>query len=81
MRTTPIMLTMLMTFAGLARDVPAQGRRADYERARKLRSPTQDRVFRDRVEPHWLPGNSRFWYRVPIGEGRHRFVLVRENRG
>lgn len=34
------------------------------------------RVYRDRVEPHWLPGNQRFWYRNDLPEDRREFVVV-----
>lgn len=34
------------------------------------------RVFRDRVEPQWLEGGSRFWYRADLPDGGREFVLV-----
>lgn len=34
------------------------------------------KVFRDRVEPHWLEGNNRFWYRVDLPNDAREFVLV-----
>lgn len=59
----------------------AQGTRADYERAANLRKLTENRVFRDRVEPHWLPGNTQFWYRVKTGTATHEFILVDAEKG
>ena len=56
--------------------VAAQGTRSDYERAANLRRLTENKVFRDRVRPHWLPGGTRFWYRVRTGVDTHEFVLV-----
>ena len=34
------------------------------------------KVFRDRVDPHWLTGNTRFWYRVDLADNGREFVLV-----
>ena len=59
----------------------AQGTRADYERAMGLRETTADKVFRDRVTPHWLEGDTRFWYRNDLAEGRREFVLVDAEAG
>jgi dipeptidyl aminopeptidase/acylaminoacyl peptidase len=33
-------------------------------------------VYRDRVEPHWFAGGTKFWYRVDLAEGRREFILV-----
>jgi dipeptidyl-peptidase-4 len=54
----------------------AQGSRADYERSRGLRQLTQNKVFKDRVQPHWFDGNDRFWYRNDLPEGKREFVVV-----
>jgi dipeptidyl-peptidase-4 len=54
----------------------AQGRRSDYERAAGLRALTQNKVFRASVQPHWLDGNNRFWYRNDLADGRREFILV-----
>jgi dipeptidyl-peptidase-4 len=64
-----------------ARVASAQGTRADYERATSLGARTRDTVFRDRVEPRWLPGGAGFWYRVRTGPGTHEFVLVDAEAG
>ena len=60
--------------------VAAQGTQADYERANKLQALTKDKVFRDRVEPHWV-GDDHFWYRVRIGKNQHEFVVVNAKDG
>ncbi len=39
------------------------------------------RVFRDRIEPHWFAGNSRFWYRNDLPGGTKEFVLVDAEKG
>jgi dipeptidyl aminopeptidase/acylaminoacyl peptidase len=56
--------------------VCAQGTRLDYQRADNLGQLTRNRVFRDRVRPHWFPDNRAFWYRVDTGPESHEFVLV-----
>ena len=61
---------------GLVADSLAQGTRSDYERALKLRETTANKVYKDRVTPHWLEGNTRFWYRNDLAEGARAFVLV-----
>ncbi len=38
-------------------------------------------IIRDRVEPVWLEGNSRFWYRIGLPGGGAEFVLVDAKRG
>lgn len=59
----------------------AQGSRADYERSANLRRTTANTVFRDRVEPHWLPGNTKFWYDVRTGPGTREYVWVDAEKG
>ena len=43
------------------------------------------RVYRDRVDPHWLAENgkdaARFWYRVDTGRERTEFILVDADKG
>ncbi len=59
----------------------AQGSRADYDRAMSLAARTENTVFRSRIRPEWLPGGSRFWYRVDTGPGTHEFVQVDAGSG
>jgi dipeptidyl aminopeptidase/acylaminoacyl peptidase len=54
----------------------AQGSRTDYERSSSLPARTENSVFRSRIRPEWLPGNTRFWYRIDTGPGTHEFVEV-----
>ena len=54
----------------------AQGTRADYDRARQFQKLTENKVFRASVKPHWLPGNTKFWYRLQTGADTHEFRLV-----
>jgi dipeptidyl aminopeptidase/acylaminoacyl peptidase len=39
------------------------------------------RVFKDRITPHWLSGNTRFWYRNDLRDGAKEFVVVDAERG
>jgi dipeptidyl-peptidase-4 len=39
------------------------------------------KLFRDRVDPHWLAGSARFWYLVALPGDRREFVLVDAARG
>ena len=71
-------LAALLASGGLA---AAQGSRGDYERALSLDGRTRDKVDRARVNPHWLPGNVTFWYRVETGPGRRECVLVDAEKG
>src|SRR5438067_576217 len=59
----------------------AQGTRADYERANKLRELTQRKVFKAKVEAHWLPDNTHFWYRNELPDNAREFVLVDAEKG
>ena len=59
----------------------AQGTRSDYERALNLRKTTADKVFKQRVRPHWLEGNTRFWYRNDLAGQARKFVLVDAETG
>jgi len=59
----------------------AQGTRSDYERAMNLQKTTADKVFRDRVTPHWMKDNKRFWYRNDLPENKREFIFVDAEKG
>jgi dipeptidyl aminopeptidase/acylaminoacyl peptidase len=59
----------------------SQGSAADYERARSLRTKYAGNVFKDRIEPHWLAGDVRFWYRNDLAEGRREYIMVDAEKG
>jgi dipeptidyl aminopeptidase/acylaminoacyl peptidase len=61
--------------------LPAQGTRADYERATKLRQLTENKVFKQRVRANWFPNNTQFWYRNDLADGAREFVLVDAAKG
>jgi len=65
-----IILSLL--FTTLAR---AQGTAADYDRAEKLPQRFANKVTHAKVDPHWL-GDSRFYFRSDLGEGKSEFILV-----
>ena len=60
----------------LSGPVFGQGTKADYDRATSLAQRTENKVFRHAIKPNWLPGQQRFWYRVPTGATNSEFVLV-----
>jgi dipeptidyl aminopeptidase/acylaminoacyl peptidase len=59
----------------------APGAGADYERALSFAKRTDGKVFRENVSPHWLPGNTNFWYRVQTGATQWEYVLVDATSG
>jgi dipeptidyl-peptidase 4 len=75
-RSAPLLLTICVVCLALATSTQGQGTRTDYERAESLRQRSSNRVFRSRVEPHWIAGGDHFWYRVEVARDRHRFILV-----
>jgi len=61
--------------------VHGQGTAADYERSGKLSDLTRKKVFKDRVTPHWLADNRRFWYRNDLPDEAREFVFVDAVKG
>ncbi len=72
-----LLLPLLLTPAAL----PAQGTKADYDRAQSLASRTEQKIFRTSVRPNWLPGTNQFWYRVQTGPDEYEFALVDADSG
>ncbi len=66
---------------GTARSLHGQGTAADYERAARLSGLTQNKVFKTRVTPNWLPGNQRLWYRNDLAGGAREYVFVDAETG
>jgi dipeptidyl-peptidase 4 len=58
-----------------------QGSKADYERAASLPQRTENKVFRSQVRPKWLPGGTRFWYKVQTGPETSEWVVVDAEQG
>ncbi len=76
-RCLPILLLALLGTAAVAES--AQG--AETNRAGARRPAPDSRVYRDRVQAHWLPGNTRFWYQVRTGPEAHEYVFVDAEKG
>lgn len=53
-----------------------QGTKEDYEKAKAFSQWTRGKVLTDRVEPYWLEGGTRFWYRSQVSEKGHELLLV-----
>jgi len=66
---------------GVAGRAGAQGTKADYERADRLRGLVGGKVFRAEVTPHWSSDNTRFWYRNDLARGAKEFVIVDVAKG
>jgi len=73
--------TLIAVFTLTAAPLLAQGTRSDYERANNLRKLTENKVYRDRVQANWLPGNTRLWYQVKTGADSREFILVDAEKG
>ncbi len=71
----------ILVFLNLCASSPAQGTKADYERANGLRKVTTNKVFKNRVTPNWYGDNARFWYRNEWGGGECEFILVDAVKG
>ncbi|MHC4083618.1 MAG: DPP IV N-terminal domain-containing protein [Planctomycetota bacterium] len=78
---TVIQSAVLAALLFTAQGVFAQGRRSDYERALNLRKTTANKVFKQRVNPHWLAGNTKFWYRNDLADGASEFIFVNAETG
>ncbi len=73
------LLTLLLSFTHLP--APAQGTKADYERAQSLARRTEQKIFRTSLKPNWLPGTNQFWYRIQTDADKFEFVLVDADTG
>jgi dipeptidyl-peptidase-4 len=51
------------------------------DRAQRAAEKWRNGIYRDRIEPKWLPDGKSFWYRVETGPGAHEFVLVNAETG
>jgi dipeptidyl-peptidase 4 len=53
----------------------------DVEDAIRLPGTWRNKMFRNTLEPVWLPDGRSFWYRVATGPGEEEFVLVDAETG
>ncbi len=71
----------ILSLAALILAVHAQGTKADYDRAARLRTTSQNKVFRARVQPNWFDNGAKFWYRNDLPGGAREFVMVDAAKG
>ncbi len=71
----------ILVFSSLCASLPAQGTKADYERANGLRKATTNKVFKSRITPNWFADNTRFWYRNELADGMREFIVVDAVKG
>jgi len=80
-RYRPLLAVIALCLTATMLPLHAQGTVADYERSKKLYRLTQNKVFKDRVNPHWLKDNRRFWYRNDLPGAACEFILVDAIKG
>ncbi|MBW8039648.1 MAG: prolyl oligopeptidase family serine peptidase [Planctomycetes bacterium] len=78
---TVIQATVLAASIFTAHSAFAQGGRSDYERAHNLRKTTANKVFKQRINPTWLSGNTQFWYRNDLADEVREFIFVNAETG
>ena len=76
-----INVTVFLGLLFAAQVVIGQGTLSDYQRALNLSETISNKVFKDRVSPHWFQDNTRFWYRNDLPEGKREFILVEAEKG
>ena len=54
----------------------AQGTKADYARSANLEPATRDKIAHATVEPHWIDGGRKLWYRDKLVGDAGEFILV-----
>lgn len=81
LRYRPCFLLLLVVLSPVSSPLFAQGTAEDYERSSKLYARTRNKVFHDRVVPHWLADNRRFWYRNDLPGGKREYILVDATTG
>ncbi len=58
-----------------------QIRAADFDAALSFPKRTENKVFRSRVNAHWLPDGKTFWYRLQTGPKSYEYVLINAENG
>jgi dipeptidyl-peptidase-4 len=81
LRYRPLLALLALCLATTTLPVHGQGTAADFERASKLLDLTRKKVFKDRVSPHWLADNRRFWYRNDLPGDAREFIFVDAVKG
>ncbi len=78
MRTTMKALRLFILLCLSLSSAMSQNR---IEQALSLAQRTENKVFRARVKPTWLPDGKSFWYRVQTGPKESDFVLIHATTG
>ena len=65
---------------GITAGADYRGTKTDYERSTALGRSFAGKVFKDRITPHWLEDQTRFWYRNDV-RGKKEFILVDAEAG
>jgi dipeptidyl-peptidase 4 len=73
------MRLLLLVLATIS--VNGQGTLSDFERAEGLREKYRNRVFRSNIDPRWIEGSPRAWYKVEVAAGEFEFVVVNAAKG
>ncbi len=60
---------------------PAQGTRADYERAANLRAQAKGKLLKGWIDARWLPDGERLWYLNKLADGTGECVFVDARAG
>jgi dipeptidyl aminopeptidase/acylaminoacyl peptidase len=68
-------MTWALAAVLLASSAWAQAGSEEFEKAFQPKQEWVGKVYRDRVDPNWLP-NGGLWYRVQTGASTQEFVLV-----
>lgn len=74
MRTLPLALALIAS-------LPCQAEAPRFDLADSFPDRTANRVFRDRIEPHWSPDGDHFWYQVRTGPDAEEFVTIDARTG
>jgi dipeptidyl aminopeptidase/acylaminoacyl peptidase len=69
-------------FSGQPKATPREDPQPPLQpRAEAGASPRAPRLYRDKVDPHWIEGTARFWYRNDLPGGKQEYVLVDAEKG
>ena len=55
--------------------------RQSYNRAEQVAAQLRNRAYKLRIESHWLPESTAFWYRNDLADDRKEFVFVDATTG
>ncbi|HEY7329205.1 MAG TPA: DPP IV N-terminal domain-containing protein [Gemmataceae bacterium] len=81
LRHCPLFAIVALYLSTATPYICGQGTAADYERASKLSELTRKKVFKDRVNAHWLADHRRFWYRNDLPGEAREFIFVDAVKG